>query len=108
MGTIDTIFGWIGSTVDFLAANGVSIAFVVLAAIAVAAAIMVVTSEETMHSAFYLALLFFCVGVAYFFLAAPFIGVIQIMVYVGAITMLFAFGVMLTRRSMTEDGGGRP
>ncbi|MDD4244722.1 MAG: NADH-quinone oxidoreductase subunit J [Candidatus Methanomethylophilaceae archaeon] len=105
MGIIDTLCGWFNSAVDFIMANGVSIAFVVLAAIAILAAILVVTSEETMHSAFYLALVFFCIGVTYFFLAAPFIGVIQIMVYVGAITMLFAFGLMLTRRGMSDEGG---
>ena len=101
MGIIDTLCGWFNSAVDFIMVNGMSIAFVVLAAI------LVVTSEETMHSAFYLALVFFCIGVTYFFLAAPFIGVIQIMVYVGAITMLFAFGLMLTRRGMSDEGGER-
>jgi len=74
------------------------VAFVILAAIAIAAAISVVTRKEVVHSAFYLALVFVCVAVTFFFLEAEFIGVIQMLVYVGAITILFAFSIMLTRR----------
>ena len=105
MGIIDTISDWFNTAADFIMTNGVGLAFVVLAIIAIVSAILVVTSEETMHSAFYLALVFFCVGAAYFFLAAPLIGILQIMVYVGAITMLFAFGLMLTRRGMSDERG---
>lgn len=104
----------IGSIVDFLqdawtyvTTNTDAIAFVVLAAIAIIAAIYVVTSKEIMHSAFYLALVFLCVGVTYFFLEAELLGLIQIIVYVGAITILFAFSIMLTRRKiMNEEEGG--
>ncbi len=74
-----------------------------LAAIAILAAILVVTSKEIMHSAFYLALVFTCVAVTYFFLNAELVGVIQMMVYVGAITILFAFSVMLTRRTIVGE-----
>jgi NADH-quinone oxidoreductase subunit J len=74
------------------------VAFLILAAITIVAAIFVVHKKEVMHSAFYLALVFFCVGLFYFFLEAEFLGVIQMLVYVGAITILFAFSVMLTRR----------
>ena len=81
------------------------IAFVVLAAVTLAAAIFVVISEEVVHSAFYLALTFVCVAVTYFFLEAEFIGVVQLMVYVGAITILFAFSIMLTRRTIMNKGG---
>ncbi|MDO5862484.1 MAG: NADH-quinone oxidoreductase subunit J [Thermoplasmata archaeon] len=41
----------------------------------------------------------------YFFLEAEFIGVIQILVYVGAITILFAFSIMLTRRYIMKKEG---
>ncbi len=74
------------------------VAFLILAAITILAALYVVHDKEVMHSAFYLALVFLCVGLFYFFLEAEFIGVIQMLVYVGAITILFAFSVMLTRR----------
>ena len=56
-------------------------------------------------TAFYLALVFLCVGFTYFFLEAEFIGVVQILVYVGAITILFAFSIMLTRRYIMKKEG---
>jgi len=89
----------------YLWANSDLVAFVVLAAIAIAAALYVVGSKEVVHSAFYLALVFVCVAVTYFFLEAEFIGVIQMLVYVGAITILFAFSIMLTRRYIMQKEG---
>ena len=77
-----------------------AVAFVILAVIAILAALKVVTSKEIMHSAFYLALVFTCVAVTYYFLNAELVGVVQMMVYVGAITILFAFSIMLTRRTI--------
>lgn len=74
--------------------------FLLVAAITVAAAIYVITSQEVVHSAFYLALTFVGVAAVYFFLNAEYIAVIQLMVYVGAITILFAFSIMLTRRNI--------
>lgn len=107
------IDSFIGSIIDFfkdawdyIVTNPEAIAFIVLAAIAIAAAVLVVTSKEIMHSAFYLALVFLCVGFTYYFLEAELIGVIQILVYVGAITILFAFSIMLTRRKIIEGKGG--
>ena len=48
--------------------------------------------------------MFVCVAATYYFLEAEFIGVIQLIVYVGAITMLFAFSIMLTRRTIMTGG----
>ena len=81
------------------------VAFLILALVAVLAAIKVVQDKEVVHSAFYLALVFLCVGFVYFFLEAEFIAVIQLLVYVGAITILFAFSIMLTRRYIMKEGG---
>jgi NADH-quinone oxidoreductase subunit J len=77
--------------------------FLVAALITVAAAIMVVYSEEVVHSAFYLSLVFAGVAVIFFFLNAEYMAIIQLMVYVGAITIMFAFSIMLTRRKIMED-----
>jgi len=85
-----------------IAANLDLVAFLILAVIMIASAIYVVTSEEIIHSALYLALTFICVAVVYFFLEAEFIGVVQLMVYVGAITIMFAFSIMLTRRHIVK------
>ena len=100
----------LNSAIDWLSTAGHSVydnldafAFVVLAVIALAAAYKVVSSKEIMHSAFYLALVFACVAVTYYFLNAEFVGVVQVMVYVGAITILFAFSIMLTRRTIVGE-----
>jgi len=95
------VMGYLWENVDL-------VAFVILAVIAIAAALYVVTAKEVVHSAFYLALVFVCVAIVYFFLEAEFIGVIQMLVYVGAITILFAFSIMLTRRFIVRTGGGDP
>lgn len=100
---VNNVIGWIGDVFTTIYENGDAAAFVVVAAIAIASAILVVTSKEIMHSAFYLALVFTCVAVTYFFLNAEIVGVIQMMVYVGAITILFAFSVMLTRRTIVGE-----
>lgn len=94
---------WSGDLLDYLLNNLDLVAFILLAAIAVLGAIKVVTDPEVVHSAFYLALVFMCVGFVYFFLEAEFVGVIQILVYVGAITILFAFSIMLTRRYIMKN-----
>lgn len=98
-GFVETVSG----AVDFLVANPDAFAFIILAAITILSAIFVVISEEVVHSAFYLALSFVCVAVVFFFLEAEFIGVVQLMVYVCAITIMFAFSIMLTRRTIMKE-----
>jgi NADH-quinone oxidoreductase subunit J len=95
---LDNIWDGFCNVMGYLWENSDLVAFVVLAGIAIAAALYVVNSKEAVHSAFYLALVFVCVAITFFFLEAEFIGVIQMLVYVGAITILFAFSIMLTRR----------
>ncbi len=101
---VNSAITWVGDALTSAITNLDAVAFVILAIIALAAAILVVTSKEIMHSGFYLALVFTCVAAMYFFLNAELIGVIQMMIYVGAITILFAFSIMLTRRAIMEDG----
>ena len=103
MAILEDIWDGICNFADYVWCNGALLAFVILAAIGITAAVYVVTDRIPVHSAFYLALVFFTVGVAYFFLEAEFIGVIQVLVYVGAITILFAFSIMLTRKYILED-----
>jgi NADH-quinone oxidoreductase subunit J len=101
---LDNIWNIVCDVGQYLWDNTDLVAFLVLAAIAIAAAVYVVTDKEVVHSAFYLALVFVCVAVTYFFLEAEFLGVIQMLVYVGAITILFAFSIMLTRRYIMHKG----
>ena len=106
---LDEICGGIGtffkSIIAYLCKNPDVIGFSVVSLIAIVAALYVVTSKEIMHSAFYLALVFVCVAITYYFLEAEFIGAVQLIVYVGAITMLFAFSIMLVRRTIMSKRG---
>ena len=99
----DSIVAFFMDILDYMWANPDAVAFIVLAAITILSAVFVVISEEVVHSAFYLALVFVCVAVVYFFLEAEFMGVVQLMVYVGAITIMFAFSIMLTRRRIMME-----
>lgn len=91
--------------ITYICENPDIIGFSVVSLIAIAAALYVVTSKEIMHSAFYLALVFVCVAIIYYFLEAEFIGAVQLIVYVGAITILFAFSIMLVRRTIMSKRG---
>jgi NADH:ubiquinone oxidoreductase subunit 6 (subunit J) len=67
------------------------------------AAVMVVTNKNILHSAFYLVLAFVGVAAIYVLLEAPFIAVVQVLVYIGAIAILIVFAIMLTRRILSKD-----
>jgi NADH-quinone oxidoreductase subunit J len=67
------------------------------------AALAVVTNKNILHSAFYLVLAFVGVASIYVLLEAPFIAVVQVMIYIGAIAILIVFAIMLTRRILSED-----
>ncbi|PEN14886.1 NADH-quinone oxidoreductase subunit E [Longibacter salinarum] len=69
--------------------------FFLLATVAVVAAIGMLISRSPVYSALWLVLNLFCVAGLYLTLNATFIGVIQILVYAGAIMVLFLFVIML-------------
>jgi len=74
-----------------------NIAFGITAAIMIYAAFRVVTTKNIVHAALFLVLVLSGVGVNFLLLQAEFVAVTQILVYVGAIIVLFLFGIMLTR-----------
>ena len=69
--------------------------FFFLATVAVAAALGMLLSRSPVHSALWLVLNFFCIAGLYIILSATFVGVIQVLVYAGAIMVLFLFVIML-------------
>jgi NADH-quinone oxidoreductase subunit J len=71
------------------------ILFLVLALVAVAAAIGMLFSQNAVYSALFLVINFATVAVFYLLLGAPFIAMMQITVYAGAIMVLFLFVIML-------------
>jgi NADH-quinone oxidoreductase subunit J len=82
------------------------IAYFVIAAIIVLLSVLTVYSRNIVHSALYLLGTFAGVAALYIFLNAPFLGVAQILVYIGAVGVLILFAVMLTRKSIVEESHG--
>jgi NADH-quinone oxidoreductase subunit J len=80
-----------------------NIAFGVIAAVMVVAAFRVVTSNNVIHAALWLVTVLGGAAAQYALLAAPFVATTQILVYVGAIMVLFLFGAMLTRAKLGSD-----
>jgi len=76
------------------------IAFFALAGLTLLAALAVVALKNILHSALALVVTFIGVAGIYFLLEAPFLAVVQVLIYVGAITVLIIFAIMLTRRLM--------
>ncbi len=69
--------------------------FFLIALVAIASAIGMLIARSPVSSALWLILNFFCIASAYILLGAEFIGIIQILVYAGAIMVLFLFVIML-------------
>jgi len=69
--------------------------FGITALVSVACALAMILSENAIHSALFLVLNFTSVAVLYLLLQAPFLAMIQITVYAGAIMVLFLFVIML-------------
>jgi NADH-quinone oxidoreductase subunit J len=77
--------------------------FWILGPLAVLAALGMVVARNAVHSALFLVLVMLCLGVFYVVQAGPFIGLAQIIVYTGAIMMLFLFVLMLVGRDATDS-----
>ena len=82
----------------------VQIIFLIIAAATLVSAYLVVTTRALVHAALWLVAALFGVGVMYALLNAGFFAVAQVLIYIGAIAILFIFAVMLTRRVMTDSG----
>jgi NADH-quinone oxidoreductase subunit J len=74
-----------------------NITFGILAAVIAVSAIRVVTTKNVVHAALYLVLVLSGVAGIFILLAAEFLAIVQVLVYIGAIVVLFLFGIMLTR-----------
>ncbi|WP_238134257.1 NADH-quinone oxidoreductase subunit J family protein [Calderihabitans maritimus] len=72
--------------------------FWLLTALIIGSALAVVLLKNIVHSALYLMVTFVGVAGIYILLEADFLAAVQILVYVGAVSILLVFGVMLTRR----------
>ncbi len=82
------------------------LAYLAIASIIVLLSALTVYSKNIVHSALYLLGTFAGVAALYIFLNAPFVGVAQILVYIGAVGVLILFAVMLTRKTLMEESHG--
>lgn len=80
-----------------------NIFFWVLAVAMVLAALGVVRSQNVVHSALYLVVVMAGAAAQYILLAAEFVAWVQVIIYIGAVIILFLFGIMLTRAPMRGD-----
>lgn len=69
--------------------------FAILSGIAIGAALLVIFQKDVVFSALYLTLTLLCVSGLFYLLSAPFAAALQILVYAGAIMVLFTFVIMM-------------
>lgn len=88
--------------------SGTDIAFLVTAFLLVSSSVFVVIVRNPVRATFLLIMSFLPTTAIYFFLHAPFVGILQILVYAGAILILFTFVVMMVNPSPGDgDSDGR-
>ena len=85
----------------------IQILFFFFAALAAGAAINVLVQKHVLYSALSLILMLTAMSVLFILLGADFLAVIQIIVYAGAIMVLFIFVIMLLNLPADEDGADR-
>ena len=83
-----------------------SLFFYFFSTIAVFASIMVTVSRNTVYSVFFLILVFISISILFIMIGAEFLGMIMLIVYVGAVAVLFLFVVMML--NITEQLTKRP
>ena len=82
-----------------------NISFGVIATIAGFSAIRLVTTRNIVHAALYLVVVLAALAAQYVLLTAEFVATTQFLVYIGAVMVLFLFGIMLTRAPMGSRAG---
>lgn len=83
------------------------VVFIITAIVAVVGALAMLLSKNAVHSALFLLLNFGAIAVLYLLLRAPFLFAVQLIVYAGAIIVLFLFVIMLLGAERVEDAPDR-
>ncbi|NBP50063.1 MAG: NADH-quinone oxidoreductase subunit J [Actinobacteria bacterium] len=82
-----------------------NVGFAIVALVMLVGALRVVTSRNVVHAALWLVVVLSGAAAQYVLLAAEFVAVTQVLVYVGAVMVLILFGTMLTRSRIGQEGG---
>jgi NADH:ubiquinone oxidoreductase subunit 6 (subunit J) len=80
-----------------------TVLFYIFASAIVISALAMILSRNLVHSALSMAAAFLGMALVYLLLQADYVAVVQILVYVGAVSVLFVFGIMLSRRARMEE-----
>jgi len=80
-----------------------NIAFGIIAALMIFGALRVVTAKNVVHAALWLVCVLAGAAAQYLLVYAEFVAVTQVLVYIGAVMVLFLFGVMLTRARLGRE-----
>ncbi len=80
------------------------IVFLIVGVIIIASAVMVVSVRNIVHASLWLIVSLFTIAVLFVLLEANFFAVIEVVIYIGAISILIIFAIMLTRRVMQDTG----
>ena len=76
--------------------------FYIIAGVTVASALMALTVRNLFHCALFLALAMFGISGVFLYLNSDFLASVQVLIYVGAVTVIIIFGISLTRNMMDE------
>ena len=80
-----------------------NIGFGIIALVMVVGALRVVTTSNVVHAALWLVVVLAGAAAQYILLAAEFVAITQVLVYIGAVMVLFLFGTMLTRSRIGRE-----
>lgn len=83
--------------------TGYDVVFLLVGLVTAGAAILAVTSKNLVHAALHLAVSLAGIAGVFLVLHADFLALVQLIVYVGAVTVLFLFGLMLTRAPIGRE-----
>lgn len=83
-----------------------TILFYTTGAVALAAALMAITRRNAMHAILYLIVMLLAMAILFFMLGAPFVAAMEIIVYAGAIIVLFLFVIMMINPDVGSGPGG--
>ncbi len=98
---MSALFAAVSTTAPIFVAQNVF--FGIIALLMIVSALKVVTTSNVVHAALWLVLVLAGAAAQFILLGSEFVAVTQVLVYIGAVVVLFLFGVMLTRASMGDD-----
>jgi len=81
-----------------------NVLFILASAVAVIATLMVVTRTNIVHALLYFVVSLMAVALIFYLLGAPFVAALEIVIYAGAIMVLFVFAVMMLNPKVNQEG----